>query len=103
MPVVSRCCLTSPMSRREGFARFSLLLDPSRPIAWIGMGKAWRGSLNPLRLRRLATMDQLRSGRLIAGIGQGWMEQEFQAAGSDALLAGSLAERGRRGRIERSP
>lgn len=31
--------------------------------------------------RRLATLDQFCGGRLIAGIGQGWMEQEFQAAG----------------------
>jgi probable F420-dependent oxidoreductase len=31
--------------------------------------------------RRLATLDRLSGGRLIAGIGQGWMEQEFQAAG----------------------
>jgi probable F420-dependent oxidoreductase len=31
--------------------------------------------------RRLATLDQFSDGRLIAGIGQGWMEQEFQAAG----------------------
>jgi alkanesulfonate monooxygenase SsuD/methylene tetrahydromethanopterin reductase-like flavin-dependent oxidoreductase (luciferase family) len=31
--------------------------------------------------RRLATLDQLSAGRLVAGIGQGWMEQEFEAAG----------------------
>ena len=31
--------------------------------------------------RRLATLDRFSGGRLIAGIGQGWMEQEFQAAG----------------------
>ena len=31
--------------------------------------------------RRLATLDRLSDGRLIAGIGQGWMEQEFEAAG----------------------
>ena len=31
--------------------------------------------------RRLATLDQLSSGRLLAGIGQGWMAQEFEAAG----------------------
>jgi probable F420-dependent oxidoreductase len=31
--------------------------------------------------RRLATLDRFSAGRLIAGIGQGWMEQEFDAAG----------------------
>ena len=31
--------------------------------------------------RRLATLDRLSDGRLVAGIGQGWMEQEFAAAG----------------------
>ena len=31
--------------------------------------------------RRLATLDRLSDGRLVAGIGQGWMEQEFEAAG----------------------
>ena len=31
--------------------------------------------------RRLATLDRLSAGRLVVGIGQGWMEQEFEAAG----------------------
>jgi probable F420-dependent oxidoreductase len=31
--------------------------------------------------RRLATLDQLCAGRLFVGIGQGWMDQEFEAAG----------------------
>jgi probable F420-dependent oxidoreductase len=31
--------------------------------------------------RRLATLDRLCAGRLVVGIGQGWMEQEFEAAG----------------------
>ena len=31
--------------------------------------------------RRLATLDRLCAGRLVVGIGQGWMEQEFAAAG----------------------
>src|SRR5215213_4584299 len=31
--------------------------------------------------RRYATLDQLSGGRVIAGVGQGWMPQEFEAAG----------------------
>jgi probable F420-dependent oxidoreductase len=31
--------------------------------------------------RRLATLDQFSGGRVIAGLGQGWMPQEFEAAG----------------------
>lgn len=31
--------------------------------------------------RRLATIDQLSGGRVIAGLGQGWMPEEFAAAG----------------------
>jgi alkanesulfonate monooxygenase SsuD/methylene tetrahydromethanopterin reductase-like flavin-dependent oxidoreductase (luciferase family) len=31
--------------------------------------------------RRLATLDRLSGGRLVVGIGQGWMEQEFIASG----------------------
>jgi probable F420-dependent oxidoreductase len=31
--------------------------------------------------RRLATLDRLSGGRLLAGVGQGWMSQEFEAAG----------------------
>ena len=30
--------------------------------------------------KRLATLDQLSGGRVIAGLGQGWMDQEFQTA-----------------------
>jgi probable F420-dependent oxidoreductase len=30
--------------------------------------------------RRLATLDQLSGGRVVAGIGQGWMPQEFEVA-----------------------
>jgi probable F420-dependent oxidoreductase len=37
---------------------------------------------NPADLgRRLATIDQLSNGRLVAGVGQGWMREEFEAAG----------------------
>ena len=31
--------------------------------------------------RRLARLDRFSDGRLVVGVGQGWMEQEFEAAG----------------------
>src|SRR5439155_10385200 len=31
--------------------------------------------------RRIATLDRLSGGRLLAGVGQGWMSQEFESAG----------------------
>ncbi len=31
--------------------------------------------------RRFATLDQFSGGRVIAGVGQGWMREEFEAAG----------------------
>jgi alkanesulfonate monooxygenase SsuD/methylene tetrahydromethanopterin reductase-like flavin-dependent oxidoreductase (luciferase family) len=31
--------------------------------------------------RRLATLDRFSGGKVVAGLGQGWMEQEFAAAG----------------------
>jgi probable F420-dependent oxidoreductase len=39
--------------------------------------------------RRLATLDRFSGGRLIAGIGQGWMEQEFEAAGVSMSARGA--------------
>jgi probable F420-dependent oxidoreductase len=39
--------------------------------------------------RRLATLDRLSGGRLVAGIGQGWMEQEFEAAGMSMMRRGA--------------
>jgi probable F420-dependent oxidoreductase len=43
-----------------------------------------------LLARRLATLDQLSGGRVIAGLAAGWLEEEFSASGL------SMARRGRR-------
>jgi probable F420-dependent oxidoreductase len=42
--------------------------------------------------RRLATLDRLCGGRLIAGLGQGWMAAEFEAAGMPATPRGPRLE-----------
>lgn len=39
--------------------------------------------------RRLATLDRLSGGRLLAGLGQGWMTQEFLAAGVPTARRGA--------------
>ena len=45
---------------------------------------------SPLVLaRRLATLDRLSRGRLLIGLGQGWMEQEFTATGVPASRRGA--------------
>ena len=70
---------------------FGTVYDPIETLAYvaartsrIAVGTSVLDALfqSPVILaRRLATLDRLCGGRLIAGIGQGWMEQEFQAAG----------------------
>ena len=70
---------------------FALVYDPIETLAYVAartsritLGTNVIDALfhSPVILaRRLATLDRLSDGRLIAGIGQGWMEEEFQAAG----------------------
>ncbi len=70
---------------------FAVVYDPIETLAYVAartsritLGTNVIDALfhSPVILaRRLATLDRFSDGRLIAGIGQGWMEQEFQAAG----------------------
>ena len=70
---------------------FGSVYDPIETLSYVAaktsritLGTSVLDSLfqSPIILaRRLATLDQLSGGRLVAGIGQGWMEQEFEAAG----------------------
>ena len=70
---------------------FANVYDPIDTLAFvaaktsrISLGTSVLDSLfqSPVILaRRLATLDRLSGGRLVVGIGQGWMEQEFVAAG----------------------
>ena len=70
---------------------FGTVYDPVETLAYVAartsritLGTTVLNALfqSPVILaRRLATLDRFSHGRLIAGIGQGWMEQEFGAAG----------------------
>jgi probable F420-dependent oxidoreductase len=70
---------------------FGTVYDPIETLAYVAarttritLGTSVLDALfqSPVILaRRLATLDRLSEGRLVVGIGQGWMEQEFAAAG----------------------
>ena len=70
---------------------FGIVYDPIETLAYVAaktsrimLGTSVLDALfqPPIILaRRLATLDRLCDGRLVAGLGQGWMEQEFGAAG----------------------
>src|SRR5215217_7429791 len=70
---------------------FGIVYDPIETLAYVAaqtsritLGTSVLDALfqSPVILaRRLATLDRLSEGRLVAGIGQGWMEHEFEAAG----------------------
>ena len=75
----------------EAPEQFGSVYDPLETLAYVAartsrvaLGTSVLDTLfsSPLVLaRRLATLDRLSGGRLVVGLGQGWMEQEFAAAG----------------------
>jgi probable F420-dependent oxidoreductase len=75
----------------DGPEQWATLYEPLDTLAYlaarterIALGTSVLGALfqNPVLLaRRLATIDQFSNGRLLAGVGQGWMDLEFAAAG----------------------
>src|SRR4029453_8074643 len=70
---------------------FGVVYDPIETLTYIAartsritLGTSVLDALfhSPIILaRRLATLDRLSEGRLVVGLGQGWMPQEFEAAG----------------------
>jgi len=69
---------------------FGIVYDPIETLAYVAaqtsritLGTSVLDALfqSPIILAsRLATLDRLSDGRLVVGVGQGWTEQEFQAA-----------------------
>ena len=75
-PVVAASYLAAVTSRLQ--LGFSVLVLPYRhPV---------------LNAKMLATLDVLSGGRLIAGVGVGWMEEEFLALGSDFPNRGQVTD-----------
>lgn len=70
---------------------YSAVYDPLETLAYVAaltsritLGTSVVDALfhSPVVLaKRFATLDQLSGGRVVAGLGQGWMPQEFEAAG----------------------
>ncbi len=86
MPVTAKGAYTYGLPATNAW-----LFDPIETLTWVAahtdrvtLGTSVLNSLlqSPLLLaRRLATLDQLSSGRAVAGIGQGWMPEEYEASG----------------------
>jgi probable F420-dependent oxidoreductase len=76
--------ITTPEESARSYSALETLAYVSAITSRIRLGTAVVVSLfhNPATLaRRLASLDRLSGGRLIAGLGQGWVPQEFVAAG----------------------
>jgi probable F420-dependent oxidoreductase len=82
-----------PDAYNSVFAPLEVLAFAAARTSRITLGTSIMVALlhNPADLaRRFATLDRLSGGRVVAGLGQGWMAQEFEAAGV------SLSRRGPR-------
>lgn len=76
--------ITTPEQSARQYAPLETLSYLAAATSRIRLGTAVLAALfqNPASLaRRLATVDHLSGGRLIAGLGQAWVPQEFEAAG----------------------
>jgi probable F420-dependent oxidoreductase len=79
----------SVMAPTEVMAAIAAWTDRVR----IGSSVVIMGVHNPVQLaKRLATIDQLSSGRLLAGLGLGWSEDEHVVAGVDYHTRGRRSE-----------
>ena len=77
-------------SRRRVPAQYRLVYEPLETLSYVAaltervrLGTSVIDALlhPPVVLaRRFATLDQLSGGRVVAGLGQGWMPQEFETA-----------------------
>lgn len=76
--------ITTPEESARQYKALELLAFLSACTTRIALGTSTLVTLfqNPATLAgRIATVDRLSDGRLLLGIGQGWVPQEFEAAG----------------------
>ena len=98
---VERLLCPDPAVAGASHARgnYRVVFDPLESIAWaaahtssLRFGTSVLDALfhPPVVLaRRLATVDRLSGGRLVVGLGQGWMPEEFEVAGVPISRRGS--------------
>ena len=80
----------------------SLVLEPLNTLAWaagrtkrikLGTGVLVLPYRHPLLTAKMAaTLDYLSNGRVILGVGSGWMEEEFDLLGSDYQHRGTVTD-----------
>jgi probable F420-dependent oxidoreductase len=76
----------------ELFSTLAFLSAATREIA-LGSATCIVPYRHPVLLAKtIATVDQLSAGRLICGVGVGWMEEEFQALGAEFRLRGEVTD-----------
>jgi len=74
-----------------GFRRYQRIWDPYISMAWLAPQTSMRlgtcisliGEHDAIALAKaIATLDQLTEGRLVIGVGQGWVREEFEDHGA---------------------
>ena len=102
MPVASTSAHVANESRTRAYEPMHQMLDgavvmgaAAASTTRLKLGSSvliapYRGPLNDAR--QLATIDVLSGGRLLVGVGAGWMEEEFAALGLPFAARGRMTE-----------
>ena len=102
MPISSTSGHVANESRTRAYEPSHNLLDAAPVMGAVAAGTSrlrlgtsvliapYRGPLNDAR--QMATVDVLSSGRVIMGVGAGWLKEEFDALGLDYHARGPMTE-----------